>query len=74
VQALSRSLFARLVPPDKAGELYGLYNMMGKFAAVIGPVLVGWLGHWAGDPRAGILALLILFGAGAALLARVRIP
>lgn len=74
VQALSRSFFARLVPPGSAGEFFGFYNMMGKFAAIIGPVLVGTVGWLAGDPRAGILSLLVLFGAGAALLWCVRDP
>lgn len=74
VQALSRSFFARLVPAGCAGEFFGFYNMMGKFAAVIGPVLVGTIGWLAGDPRAGMLSLLVLFGAGAALLWFVRDP
>lgn len=74
VQALSRSFFARLVPPARAGEFFGFYNMMGKFAAVIGPFLVGWVGWMADEPRTGILSLLLLFGGGALLLARVRDP
>lgn len=74
VQALSRSFFARLVPPGRAGEFFGFYNMMGKFAAVIGPFLVGWTAWLSGSPRAGILALLVLFGGGALLLARVHDP
>lgn len=74
VQALSRSFFARLVPPDCAAEFFGFYNMMGKFAAVLGPILVGWVGWAAGDPRTGILSLLLLFGAGALLLMRVPDP
>ena len=73
VQALSRSFFARLVPPARAAEFFGFYNMMGKFAAVIGPVLVGWIGWLSGDPRIGILSLLLLFGGGAILLCRVRV-
>lgn len=74
VQALSRSFFARLVPPQQAGEFFGFYNMMGKFAAVIGPFLVGAVGAVTGDPRVGILSLLLLFGGGAVLLWRVRVP
>lgn len=74
VQALSRSFFARLVPPGRSGEFFGFYNMMGKFAAVIGPVLVGSVGWLAGEPRIGILSLLVLFAAGAALLSFVRAP
>ena len=41
IQALSRSLFSRLVPEGKEGEFFGFYNMLGKFAAVIGPILLG---------------------------------
>ncbi len=41
IQSLSRSYFAALVPAGKQGEFFGFYNMMGKFAAVLGPFLVG---------------------------------
>jgi UMF1 family MFS transporter len=72
VQALSRSLFASIIPADKSAEFFGFYNMLGKFAAVIGPVLVGWVGVLTGNPRAGILSLLVLFAAGGAILVRVK--
>ncbi len=68
IQSLSRSLYARLIPPDR---FYGFYNMLGKFAAVIGPVLVGWVGVASGSPRVGILSVAVLFLAGAILLWRV---
>jgi UMF1 family MFS transporter len=71
IQSLSRSLYARLIPPDQAGEFYGFYNMLGKFAAVIGPFLVGWVGVLSGSPRVGILSIAVLFLAGAVLLWRV---
>jgi UMF1 family MFS transporter len=45
VQALSRSYYARLIPPDQSGEFFGLYNMWYKFSAIMGPALVG-LGSW----------------------------
>ena len=64
VQALSRSLYSRLIPRDRAAEFFGFYNMLGKFAAVIGPVLVGWIGVLTGSPRVGILSIVILFVAG----------
>ena len=73
IQSLSRSLYARLVPPDRAGEFFGFYNMLGKFAAVLGPLLVGWVAALSGDSRAGILSVLVLFVAGAVLLARVDV-
>jgi MFS transporter, UMF1 family len=41
VQALSRSFFAKLIPADKAAQYFGFYNMLGKFASIIGPILVG---------------------------------
>lgn len=41
VQALSRSFFAKLIPEDKAAQYFGFYNLLGKFAAIIGPILVG---------------------------------
>ena len=44
IQALSRSYYSRLIPKDKAAEFYGFYNMLGKFAAILGPVLMGAVG------------------------------
>ena len=44
IQALSRSYYSRLIPADKPAEFYGFYNMLGKFAAIIGPLLVGVVG------------------------------
>lgn len=74
VQALSRSLYSRLIPQDRAAELYGFYNMVGKSAAVIGPVMMGWLGILTGSPRLAILSLLVLFVGGILLLLWVRVP
>lgn len=44
IQALSRSYYSRLIPKEKAAEYYGFYNMLGKFAAIIGPALMGIVG------------------------------
>ena len=44
IQALSRSYYSRLIPKNKAAEYYGFYNMLGKFAAILGPVLMGLVG------------------------------
>lgn len=73
IQAMSRALYARLIPREHAGRLFGLYNMMGKFAAVIGPLLVGWVSLVSGSSRTGILSVLILFLVGAWLLSRVNV-
>ena len=72
VQLLSRSYFARLVPPERAGEFFGFYNMLGEFAAIIGPLLVGSVSYLTGSPRLSILSVIVLFGAGAYLLTWVR--
>ncbi|HIB61023.1 MAG TPA: MFS transporter [Candidatus Marinimicrobia bacterium] len=71
VQALSRSLFTRLVPRGKEAEFFGFYNMLGKFAAVIGPIMMGWVTLVTGNVRLGILSILILFISGALLLQKV---
>ena len=44
IQALSRSYYSRLIPKNKAAEFYGFYNMLGKFAAILGPLLIGVVG------------------------------
>jgi UMF1 family MFS transporter len=74
VQSLSRSLFSTLIPRERAGEYFGFYNMLGKFAAFLGPILVGVTGKLSGSPRIGVSSLVLLFGAGALLLWRVRVP
>jgi UMF1 family MFS transporter len=74
VQALSRSYFARLTPRDRAGEYFGFYNMLGKFAAVLGPVMMGAVAILTGNQRLSILVLVVFFVGGALLLARVRDP
>jgi len=68
IQSLSRSMYARLIPPDKSAEFFGFYNMLGKFAAVIGPFAMGWVALLTGSARLSVLALLMLFAAGAVLL------
>lgn len=74
VQALSRSLYSRLIPVHQAAEFFGFYNMLGKFAAVIGPVLMGWVGVATGNPRYAVLSIMALFLSGAVLLYDVREP
>jgi UMF1 family MFS transporter len=67
VQSLSRSYFGSLIPKDRAGEFFGFYNMMGKFASVLGPALMGTTALFVGS-RYSILSLVVLFVAGSALL------
>ncbi|MFA6107622.1 MAG: MFS transporter [Candidatus Latescibacterota bacterium] len=74
VQSLSRSLFARLVPAGRTAEFFGFYNMLGKFAAVLGPLLMSGVGLLTGNPRTSILAVILLFAVGGLLLYRVEEP
>jgi UMF1 family MFS transporter len=70
IQSLSRSYYASLVPEGKQGEFFGFYNMMGKFAAVLGPAMVGVTALVTRDTRIGMLSILVLFLGGALLLTR----
>ena len=72
VQSLSRSFFARLVPAGMSAEFFGFYNMLGKFAAILGPALVAAVALGTGNPRLGILAIIPLFVGGGLLLLRVQ--
>jgi len=80
IQALSRSYFASLIPADKSAEYFGFYNMLGKFAAIIGPALMGAVnliaGYFINDSvlavRAGMLSIVLLFIAGGITLSKVN--
>ncbi|MEL7310921.1 MAG: MFS transporter [Pseudomonadota bacterium] len=74
VQSMSRALYARLIPEDKASEFFGFYSMLGKFAAILGPLLIGIFAVFSDDPRVSVIALLPLFIGGLVLLTRVRVP
>ena len=71
IQALSRSYFSRLIPEGHSSQFYGFFNMLGKFAAIVGPVLVGIMSVITGEQRYGILSLIILFVLGFVLLRKV---
>jgi UMF1 family MFS transporter len=73
VQSLSRSLFGRLVPEGKNAEFFGFYNMMGKFATVLGPLLIAVVAGLTNNERASIISLVLLFVVGGVLLWRVPI-
>ncbi len=73
VQALSRSLYARLIPLNKSAEFFGFYNMLGKFAAILGPLMVGIVGMLTDNSRLAILSISILFVSGGVLLYFVNV-
>ena len=61
VQAISRSFFSSLIPKNKEAQFFGFYNLVGKSAVLVGPLLVSWVAYIFNNPRFGILSLLILF-------------
>ena len=67
-QAISRSFFSTLIPKNKEAQFFGFYNLVGKSAVFLGPVLVSWVALMFGNPRYGILSLLFLFVPGLVLL------
>ncbi len=81
IQTLSRSLYARIIPENKSAQFFGFFNMWGKFAAVIGPLLMGSvtliLNNTIDDhvlsARIGLQSIMILFILGALVLSRVDI-
>lgn len=68
IQALSRSYFGKLVPQSRSAEYFGFYDVFGKFATVIGPLLYSMFYMLTDRASVGILSLLILFGGGGVLL------
>jgi len=72
-QALSRSLFASMVPRHKTAEMFGFFSTSAKFAGIIGPLLFGVVSQVTGESRLSIVALVILFVLGAAILWRVDV-
>jgi UMF1 family MFS transporter len=72
-QALSRSLFASLVPRHLSGEFFGFFAVSEKFAGIFGPLLFALAIEAFGSSRAAILSVVLFFAAGALLLARVDV-
>jgi len=72
-QALSRSLYASMSPAVKSGEFFGLFGIMEKFSAIIGPLLFGLAGATFGSSRPAVLSLIVLFILGGYILTRVNV-
>lgn len=72
-QALSRSLFAGMIPRDRSGEFFGFFAVVEKFAGIFGPALFG-LSNWlTGDTRNSILTVIPFFVVGGVLLCLVDV-
>ena len=61
IQALSRSYFAKIIPAEKSGEYFGLYDICGKGATVVGTALVSFLSQLTGRTNVGVSALSVMF-------------
>ena len=72
-QALSRSLYAAMSPASKSGEFFGLFGVMEKFSAVVGPLLFASAGVFLGSSRPAVLSLILFFIVGGFLLSRVNV-
>ena len=64
IQALSRSYFAKIIPAEKSGEFFGIYDICGKGASVIGTALVSFLSQVTGRMNIGVSALSVMFLVG----------
>jgi UMF1 family MFS transporter len=72
-QALSRSLFASLIPREKSGEFFGFFGVAEKFAGIFGPAVFGLVNLMSGSSRNSILSVIAFFVSGGFLLAQVDV-
>ena len=72
-QALSRSLFARMIPPHKSSEFFGFFSVFEKFAGIFGPAMFAAAVTLTGSSRPAVLSVIVFFVAGALVLTRVDV-
>jgi UMF1 family MFS transporter len=72
-QALSRSLYASLVPASRSGEFFGLFSVFSRFGGMLGPLAMSLVTSRTGSSRLGILSVVVFFAAGALVLTRVNV-
>ena len=73
VQALSRSLFASFVPPQRSSEFFGFFSVFEKFAGILGPLVFAAVVSATGSSRTAIFGIVVFFIVGGALLSRVDV-
>ncbi len=74
VQAASRAFYARFIPEGEESRYFGVYALVGKSAAVMGPILFGEMSRAFGSQRPAILSIAVLFLIGLSILSRVEAP
>ncbi len=72
VQALSRSYFAKIIPKENSNEFFGFYNIFGKFAAIVGPLIMSLTTTITGNARFSIFAVIPLFIIGLVILLSIN--
>ncbi|MGE0362757.1 MAG: MFS transporter [Vicinamibacterales bacterium] len=72
-QALSRSLFARMIPPAKTSEYFGFYAVVERFATILGPLVFTLSGALTGSSRSAVAGMILFFVVGGWLLSRVDV-
>jgi UMF1 family MFS transporter len=72
-QALSRSLFASMIPRDRSSEFFGFFAVFEKFGAIAGPATFALASSLSGSSRSAILSVIVFFVLGAAILTRVNV-
>ena len=68
IQAVSRSYYGKLIPKERSNEYYGFFDIFGKFASFLGPVIYSVMAQLTGRSSMGVLGLSVLFIAGLVLL------
>ena len=71
IQAISRSYFSEIIPPDRADEFYGIFDIFGKYAAALGTFLIGFVTMITDDAQIGVFSLCIMFVIAFALLMKM---
>ncbi|MED1862081.1 MFS transporter [Fictibacillus nanhaiensis] len=74
IQALSRAYFAKLVPKENSNEFFGFYNIFGKFASIMGPLLIAVTAQVTGNSASAVFSLVVLFIIGITILMFVPEP
>ncbi len=73
VQSVSRAIMARMTPVAHSAEFFGFFNLSGKATSVLGPTMYGAVFYWTGSAHLAIVALLIFFVVGWAIVSRIDV-
>lgn len=72
IQALSRSYFGKLIPKEKSGEYFGIYNIFGRISSAFGPLIMALISTITKNSRYGVLSITVLFIIGGFIFTKIR--